>query len=66
MNNATHDATALTYEEFESCAGKDFAEDSFRMAELHAAGKITDWETIDLGVEHRGNGQSHTYLERES
>ena len=64
--NDTRNAAALTYEEFEKEAGKGFAEETRRMAELHAAGEINDWETIDLGLGHSRNGKSHTSIERES
>ena len=52
-------AHAMTYEEFVDEVGMNFAEETFRMAESHFAGQITDWEIIDLGVENSRNGK-HT------
>ena len=40
-------------------ADEDFARETVRMARLHAEGKISDWETLELGAgAHRTNEQN--------
>ena len=39
-------------------ADDDFVRETVRMARLHAEGKISDWETLELGVgSHRTSEQ---------
>ena len=39
-------------------ADDDFVRETVRMARLHAEGKISDWETLELGAgSHRTNEQ---------
>ena len=62
MPSSTDQKSGMTYEEFVEEAGRDFAEETFRMAELHAAGKINDWEVWEIEKLVAGsnvNGQPH-------
>ena len=62
MPENTEAAHTISYEEFVDEVGEERAEESFRLAQLNAEGKINNWETLDIGVDHSRNGQSHTYI----
>ena len=53
----------MTYNEFVEEVGREFAAESFRMANLHQGGELNDWETLEIGLEHSRNGQSHSGIE---
>lgn len=42
--------------------GKEFADETLRVARMAAAGEITDWEIVDLDVEYSRNGKSASGL----
>ena len=44
-------------------ADNDFVRETIRMARLHAEGKISDWETLELGAgSHRTNEQDRNLI----
>ena len=44
-------------------ADDDFVRKTVRMARLHAEGKISDWETLELGAgSHRTNEQDRNLI----